>query len=205
MSEDKRLDSNLTKITGNHLSEVKAENGDVFIGQKTIQYSLSFQAPKIDPKAILLLVKHFKEVDSESEEYLAMKEELDDYNKPRDQREIIGLVKKLEDGGRNDLITDATCYKDKFAKRLSRYEFSTHHCAIHLRFLGKIEESFNSFIVPMIKAGKDSAVIDLAIAKLVVQPLAEEVAPADPSLTAKQIRGMMFLLTGNCYIKWSHS
>lgn len=202
MSESNISGGNYQSISGNSISDVEVENGDVFIGNK---YSLKFEAPKIDPQKILLLVQQFKELDCESEEFLSLKDELDDYSKPRDQRDIIGLINKLEDGGRDDLITVATDYKDKFAKRLSRYEFSTHHCAIHLTLLGKIEERFNSLIVPLIKEGKDSEVIDLAIAKLIVEPIAEEVAPADPTLNAKQIRGMIFLLTGNCYIRWSQS
>jgi len=203
MSLAKDSDKNLVPIIENNtLSNITTDSGDVFSGIKN-QYSFNFNAPEIDYKGILLLVQQYKNIDCESDEFIAMKEELDDYNKPRPNRDIIGLSNKLTDGNREDLIPDATYFKDKFAKRLSRYEFSTHHSAIHLTLLSKIEERFNSFIVPMIKKGEEPLVIDMAISRLVIQPLADEVAPADPTLTAKQIRGMMFLLTGNCYVKWS--
>jgi hypothetical protein len=203
MSIDKDSDRHLVPIIKNNiLSNIRTESGDVFSGIKK-QYSFNFNAPEVDSKAILLLVQQYKNIDCESDEFVAMKEELDDYNKPRPNRDITGLSNKLKDGNRDDLIPDATYFKDKFAKRLSRYEFSTHHSAIHLTLLSKIEERFNSFIVPMIKKEEDNTVIDMAISKLVIQPLADEVQPADITLTAKQIRGMMFLLTGNCYIKWS--
>ncbi len=190
------------RIENNQLSNIEVDNGDVFVGVKH-QYNLKFEAPKVDPQAILLLVQRYKDIDCNSEDFIAMKEELDDYNKPRKNRDIIGLSNKLIDGKREDLIDDAIFVKDKFSKRLSRYEFSSHHAAIHLTLLSKIEERFNSLIVPMIKNGECDEVVDLAISKLIIQPIAEEVAPADATLTARQVRGMMFLLTGNCYIKWS--
>ena len=195
-------ESGSSVFEGNTISDVRSESGDVFIGEKN-QYSFNFSAPKVDHQGILLLVEKYKNIECDSDEFVAMKEELDDYNKPRPNREIIGLKDKLLAGGRKDLVDDARDLKDKFAKRLSRYEFSSHHSAIHLTLLSKIEERFNSLIVPMIKKGEDPTLIDVAISKLIIQPLAEEVAPADPTLTARQIRGMMFLLTGNCYVKWS--
>ena len=191
-------------IENNSISNIKTHSGDVFTGIKN-QYSFNFNPPEVDSKRILLLVDKYKNIDTESDEFIAMKEELDDYNKPRPNRDIIGLVNKLTAGNREDLIPDAMDFKDRFAKRLSKYEFSTHHSVIHLTLLSKIEERFNSFIVPMIKKEADPLVIDMAISNLVIQPLADEVSPADPTLTAKQIRGMMYLLTGNCYVKWSKS
>ncbi|PKG93314.1 ABC-three component system protein [Paraglaciecola sp. MB-3u-78] len=186
---------------GPRISGVKIDKGDVFIGTKN-QYSFNFEAPKINPQAILILVEQYKNIDCKSEEFRSIKDELEEYDKPRPARDIIGLANKLKAGGREDLLDEATACKDKFAKRLSRYEFSTHHAAIHLNLLSRIEEKFNSLIVPMIKNEESSTVIDLAISQLIILPLADEVAPADATLTPKQIRGMMFLLTGNCYLNW---
>lgn len=183
------------------ISDVKIGSGDAFIGTKN-QYSFNFEAPKVNPQAILTLVEQYRNIDCESEEFRSIKDELEEYDKPRPARDIIGLPSKLKAGGREDLLEDATACKDKFAKRLSKYEFSSHHAAIHLNFLSRIEEKFNSLIVPMIKNGESSTVIDLAISQLIIQPLADEVAPADATLTSKKIRGMMFLLTGNCYLNW---
>jgi hypothetical protein len=188
----------------NTIYGVESQDGDVFIGNKT-QNIFNFETPKVDSEGIFKLVEKYKEISNNSDEFRAIKEELDDYNKPRPNRKIIGLKNKLIDGNRYDLLEDAKDYKDKFAKRLLRYEFSTHHTVIHLTLLSKIEERFNSYIVPLFKKNEGDDVIDLAISRLIIQPLSEEVMAVDPSLTAKKIRGMMFLMTGHCYLKWSKS
>jgi len=188
----------------NSMSKVHADNGDVFIGEKKV-YNMNLSPPQVNPKNILILVSKYKDLDCEDPEFLAIKEELDDYNKPRPDRPVVGLEGKLTQGNRLDLFSDARFQKDKFAKRLSRYEFSTHHCAIHLNLLSRIEEKFNSKIKPLIEAEMSSEEIDFAISVLIVEPLAEEVSPADPTITAKIIRGMIFLLTGNCYLRWNHN
>ncbi|MBN8238941.1 hypothetical protein JF541_07285 [Marinobacter hydrocarbonoclasticus] len=185
-----------------HISNVNVGDGDVFIGNKT-EYNFSVEAPKVDPKAIMMLVEQYKDVDCKDPKFLAIKEELDDYNLPRKDRPIVGLEGKLKAGARSDLYYEARLQKDKFAKRLSRYEFSAHHCAIHLNLLGRIEERFNSKIRPLIDGGAPNEAIDHAISELIIEPFSEEVSPADPTLTAKIVRGMLFLLTGNCYLRWS--
>ncbi|WP_100914103.1 ABC-three component system protein [Pseudoalteromonas spongiae] len=190
-------------FSDNTIRDVETDSGDIFIGNK--QLNFNFEVPKVDSDSILKLVDEYKKISCESDEFRAIKEELEDYKKPRPNRDIIGLENKLMDGNRKDLIEEAKEYKDKFAKRLMRYEFSTHQTAIHLTLLGKIEERFNTYIVPLIKNGSENEKVDLAISTLIIQPLSQEVMAADPTLTAKQIRGMMYMMTGNCYLKWSKS
>ncbi|TKB52020.1 ABC-three component system protein [Ferrimonas aestuarii] len=189
-------------ISENQISNVSTDNGDIFIGSKDTQYKLNFEPPQVNPEQILLLVDRYKNVDCESKEFIAIKEELEEYQTPRPGRKIIGLENKLKAGNREDLIPTAKEYKKKFASRLMRYELCTHTSAIHLNIMGKIEEKFNSTIIPMIESKTDQNVIDLAISKLIIEPLADEVSAADPTLTPKQVRGMMYLLTGNCFLQW---
>lgn len=204
MPADREKSKELThhSISGNSISNASTNSGDIFNG---IKNNFNFEAPKVDPTLILQLVEKYKNIDCESAEFVDMKEELDNYNKPRPNREIIGLSNKLEAGVRKDLIEDAIYYKDMFAKRLSKHEFSPCHSVIHYTFICKIEEKFNSLIVPLIKENNSNSVIDQAISNMIIQPLADEIALADPTLNAKQIRGMLYLLTGNCYVKWSKS
>lgn len=189
-------------ISENEISNAKTESGDIFIGSKDTHYNLNFDPPRINPEQILLLVERYKDIDCDSNEFIAIKEELEEYRSPKPGRNIIGLENKLEAGGREDLISNAKDYKDKFARRLMRYELCTHTSAIHLNIMGRIEEKFNSTIIPLIESRAHKNVVDLAISKLIIEPLADEVSAADPTLTPKQVRGMMYLLTGNCFLQW---
>ena len=200
-----QMDAENTKqkhISENEINHAKTDSGDIFIGSKDIHYNLNFDPPQINPEKILLLVERYKHIDCNSNEFLAIKEELEEYSSPKPGRKIIGLENKLEAGGREDLILNAKDYKDKFARRLMRYELCTHTSAIHLNIMGRIEEKFNHIIIPLIESHTNKNVIDLAISKLIIEPLAEEVSAADPTLTPKQVRGMMYLLTGNCFLQW---
>lgn len=190
------------EIYGNQISNARTGTGDIFIGSKETEYNFNFEPPRVNPEQILLLVDKYRGVDCESKEFIAIKEELEEYQTPRPGREIIGLENKLKAGNREDLIPMAKEYKKKFASRLMRYELCTHTSAIHLNIMGKIEEKFNSTIIPMIENNENRNVVDLAISKLIIEPLSDEVAVADPTLTPKQVRGMMYLLTGNCFLKW---
>lgn len=194
--------TNPQHISENEINYAKTESGDIFIGSKDVHYNLNFDPPQINPEKILLLVERYKDIDCESNEFLAIKEELEEYKSPKPGRVIIGLENKLEAGGREDLIVNAKDYKDKFARRLMRYELCTHTSAIHLNIMGRIEEKFNHIITPLIESRTDKNVVDLAISKLIIEPLADEVSAADPTLTPKQVRGMMYLLTGNCFLQW---
>lgn len=189
-------------VSHNKIEDARTENGDVFIGNKYSQYNLNFSPPDINPEQMVLLVDRYKDIDCESDEFLAIKEELEEYRNPSKERKIIGLEGKLIQGGRQDLIASATEYKDKFARRLMRYELCTHTSAIHLNLMSRVEEIFNTEIKPRIESGVEDDVVDIAVSKLIIEPLSKEVSVADPTLTPKQVRGMMFLLTGNCFLKW---
>ncbi|WP_299197172.1 ABC-three component system protein [uncultured Amphritea sp.] len=185
----------------NSISNVNIDNGDVFIGSK-YQYTLNFDPPKVDSDALISLIERYRDLDESDVNFLNVKEELEYYQEPLDSRKVFGLENKLSKAGRKDLISIARNEKHKFATRLLKFQLASQESALHLNLLSKIEERFNAQIFPMIKNNEPFEIIDLAISKLIIDPIANEVAPADATLTAKQIRGMMYLLTGNCYLRW---
>jgi len=195
-------DQNLPAISGVDISGVKA-GGDIFVGVKN-ESNLNISIPAPDPGKIQKIIAHSKQLAADSPQYLDMLEQLSSYKKPRPGRPILGLMGKLKAGNREDLYDDAEFYKDKFAQRLARHQFSNQAVAIHLYFLTQINERFSSKILPLIKDGFSTTSIDSAISDLIIQPFVSEVITADPTMNADIIRGMLYFLTGNCHIKWSH-
>jgi len=193
---------NLPTISGVDISDVKA-GGDIFVGVKN-ESNLNITIPAPDPEKIQKIINHSKKLAADSPQYLDMLEQLSSYEKPRPGRPILGLMGKLKAGNREDLYDDAEFYKDKFAQRLARHQFSNQAVAIHLYFLTQINERFSSKILPLIKDGYSTTSIDSAISDLIIQPFVSEVITADPTMNADMIRGMLYFLTGNCHIKWSH-
>lgn len=195
-------DQKLPAISDVKLKDVEA-NGDIVVGVKK-ESNLKITIPAPDPEKIQKIIDHSKQLAANSPQYLDMLEQLSSYKKPRPGRPILGLKGKLKAGNREDLYEDAEFYKDKFAQRLARYQFSNQAVAIHLYFLTQINERFSSKILPLIKDDFSTTAIDSAISDLIIQPFVSEVITADPTMNADIIRGMLYFLTGNCHIKWSH-
>jgi hypothetical protein len=195
-------DQNLLTISGVDISNANA-GGDIISGVKN-ESNLNITIPSPDPDKIQKIITHSKQLAADSPQYLDMLEQLSSYERPRAGRPILGLMGKLKAGNREDLYDDAEFYKDKFAQRLARHQFSTQAVAIHLYFLTQINERFSSKILPLIKDGFSTTSIDSAISDLIIQPFVSEVITADPTMNADIIRGMLYFLTGNCHIKWSH-
>ena len=195
-------DQNLLTISDNEIHNVRADR-DVVLGAKhESHFSITIPAP--DPETIQKIITYSKQLAADSPQYLDMLEQLSSYEKPRPGRAILGLMGKLKAGNREDLYDDAEFYKDKFAQRLARHQFSNQAVAIHLYFLTQINERFSSKILPLIKDGFSTTSIDSAISDLIIQPFVSEVITADPTMNADIIRGMLYFLTGNCHIEWSH-
>lgn len=72
-------------ISESEISNVRATNGDIFIGSKETQYNLNFEPPQINPEQILLLINRYKDIDCESNEFIAIKE-LEEYRTPKPGR-----------------------------------------------------------------------------------------------------------------------
>jgi len=194
-------DQTCLNISSVGLDNVEAGK-DLIIGTKSVS-NLSIIIPASDPEKIQKLITTSKQLAADSPEYLDMLEQLSCYEKPRPGRPILGLKGKLKAGNREDLYEDAEFYKDKFAKRLAKYQFSNQAVAIHLYFLTQINERFSSKILPLIKDNYATTDIDSAISDFIIQPFVSEVITADPSINADIIRGMLYFLTGNCHIRWS--
>jgi hypothetical protein len=195
-------DQNVPTISGVELKDVEAGH-DMIFGAK-YESNLNITIPAPDPEKIQKIITHSKQLAADSPQYLDMLEQLSSYEKPRPDRPILGLKGKLKAGNREDLYDDAEFYKDKFAQRLARHQFSNQAVAIHLYFLTQINERFSSKILPLIKESYSTTAIDSAISDLIIQPFVSEVITADPTINADIIRGMLYFLTGNCHIKWSH-
>lgn len=194
----KHSNSETTSVIGNNISSVETDGGDFVLGTKSTIVVVGPNRNKITE--IIELSKSYAE---ESDDYRELVEELESYQKPRPNREIVGLENKLRLASMEELLEDAFYLKDKTARRLARHQFSSQKMAVHIYLFGKIREQFNSNILPIIKNGLSPDEVNQVISNVIVSPISEEVAPADPSINADIVRGMLYFLTGNCHIKWN--
>ncbi|MCS6122795.1 ABC-three component system protein [Shewanella baltica] len=193
MIESSMTENNsLLSIHENQISNINTNGGAFTVGH--------YHAP--NPTKIELLIKAARAFADDSEEYRDLLDELDNYQKPRLGREIIGLEKKLERAKMTPLLEDAIYLKSNAITKIARYQLQSHKAAVHNYIYGKINEIFNSQIAPKIRAGQNYNEIDQFISNMIIQPLADEVCAADPTINSDTIRGMLYILTGNCHLTW---
>jgi hypothetical protein len=129
-------------------------------------------------------------------------EELQDYMKRIPGQEQRNLEQKLSSAKRDDLISDAKNLKEKFAKKLYKHTFSPAAQNIFVHILAMINCSFRLKIKPMIDENKPPSLVDRAIYDEIVQAVYLEVGNSELEINMDHIHGMLFYLTGNCYIEW---
>ncbi|MCF8089744.1 MAG: hypothetical protein K9L23_17005 [Desulfotignum sp.] len=139
------------------------------------------------------------EQECEQKEFI---DELQDYMKRVPGHEQRNLEEKLVSAERDDLIASAKLLKEKFAKKLYKHTFSPVAQKIFVHILSMINCSFQLKIKPLIYEDKPASVVDKAIFDEIVQAVYFEVGNSELGINMDYIQGMLFYLTGNCYINW---
>jgi len=141
------------------------------------------------------------EQDCDKQEFI---EELQDYMKRVPGHEQRDLEQKLSAAKRDDLITNAKILKEKFAKKLYKHTFSPEAQNIFVHILAMINSCFQFKIKPIIRENKSSRLVDEAIYDEIVKAIYSEVGNSELGINMDHICGMLYYLTGNCYIEWEN-
>jgi hypothetical protein len=130
-------------------------------------------------------------------------EQLRDYVEPPESLSGKDLETKLKEAGRNiDDITKATLHKERFRQLLTELQFYPKAQHILAEMLGLIEQSWRYKVMPLFESNADRVEIDRAIYDEVLVQFQDVIGVEPLSLTTQQVEGMMFFLTGNCWINW---
>lgn len=177
-------------------SEIK---GDVAAGN--IDKSRTYQFTGSKTSYMKMLLDKFKQEQSTN---VHLKEYIDDldyyYNKKKD--DVIGLEDKLANANRQDFIEFAIEAKDKYHRKLYKYQFSETAQKINLHLLGLVITYFENEIKPLLKKGEDEQLINSMINERLIKPLLDELDENLLGFSAHDINGMLYFLTGNCHLKW---
>jgi hypothetical protein len=123
------------------------------------------------------------------------------------ERDAIGLEQKLKDGHIEHLYDDAAWLKEEYSKKLTKYVFFEPAQHIHAYLLAIVIEKFRNLIYPLLREGKSETEIMRAVSENINTPLLniikEEGCNDIMGLSATDIDGMVFFLTGRCHIKWN--
>lgn len=184
--------------------KVSVENSDIKgdVAGGNIDKSRSFQFVGSKSSYMKILIEKFKQEQANDSRLSAFIDDLDYYyNKKKD--DVIGLDEKLTAANRADFIEFAIEAKDKYHRKLYKYQFSEAAQKINLHLLGLVITYFENEIHPLLKKGEDEQVINSMINERLVKPLIDELDENLLGFSAHDINGMLYFLTGNCHIKWN--
>lgn len=149
------------------------------------------------------LYRRYEEEKSTNPEFKELCEELDYLNSVIDG-DVIGLEKKLKDGGREKLLGYALDVKDRFHRKLMKTsQYSLIAQDINVYLLAKVRSSFMREIYTLICQKDSDEKINLLITERIIKPVQEDLGINLFRYNEDDIMGMIFFLTGNCHIKWN--
>ena len=150
-----------------------------------------------------ILLKKFKEEQQENKQLNEFIDDLNYFNTPKGNEIIVGLENKLVAGNRTNLVDYAKDMKDRFHRKLYKYQFSEAAQKINLHLLALVQSYYMNEVYPMICENEDATVINALITERIIRPLLEELDDNTLGFNAQDINGMLYFLTGNCHIKWT--
>tara|TARA_R110001592_G_scaffold29572_2_gene107139 strand:- start:7185 stop:7781 length:597 start_codon:yes stop_codon:yes gene_type:complete len=157
---------------------------------------------KPDTKLRLLIEEHESEKLRDND-YKQFSEKLNDFLNRKVEGKLRNLEQKLSDGNRTHIIEYAMEVKESVTKKIllnSHYESAQK---IYTYLLTNIRAAFLHQVASRIKS-KDfqSYQIDDIVLERIIEPTLTSIDGCSLSIDADEIYGLLYILTGNCYIEW---
>ncbi len=156
------------------------------------------------PAAETFMVRLHRKFEDERARGVTFTSTIDALNYYQDSidQEPIGLEKKLELGTRQLDVTEALRAKELFAKCMARHSLSESAQEVIAYCLGQIQQLFGAHVTPLINKGSQHHEVDAALIDQVIQPVLKDLEGNFLSIMPQELRGMVYYLTGNCFLNW---
>jgi hypothetical protein len=173
--------------------------GDI-VGRDKIQ-NVTIGAPTRSSHIALLLSK-LREEQSQKRETATTIPELRQFEQSREEP-LVPLETKLREGHREDLLDFALEMKERFVKQLARNTLFESAQKIHYHFLERICSVFQTRIMPAIREKQPRLAIERLIQTEITDPILADLDDNPFLYSDRDVQGMLYYLTGNCYIRWN--
>jgi hypothetical protein len=171
--------------------------GDIVAGNKVENYFNLAGAGPVEELARLYKKLEF----DDDPAALGFCEKLTHYMSAPTNASVIGLEEKLRESDRLDLLQFATMLKEDAAKAIMRRQTSMTAQRIYTIVLDELHTNFVLTVGAAIAGNAERAEVDAQTKRAVFATqgiLGENVL----QITAKDLLGFLFFLTGNCHIRW---
>lgn len=127
---------------------------------------------------------------------------LKEYLRKKTESSTIGLEEKLTQAKFAHLVEHATEVKEKFYLHLLRNQQSIAYQQIVCAMVDEAISRFEHQVQPLIVSKSDLAKIQSALFDHVIAVIYKDVSDLEYGFTNGLIEGLIFYLTGNCFIRW---
>ena len=149
-----------------------------------------------------LIEEHEKEIELDSD-YKDFSNKLNDFLNRKVEGKLRNLEEKLTDGNRDYVIEYAMEVKESVSKKIMLNSHYASAQKIFTYLLSNIRASFLHGITSRIKSGKfEGFEIDDFVTDQIIVPTLASMGGCSLSLEIDEIYGLLYILTGNCYIEW---
>ena len=183
------------------LTSVNTGGGD-YAGRD--MYKNTYSRTAVSVNQLRKLFEKFEQEKQSDPNIETIAEELQHLMTQREGEVVIGLEKKLNLAKKpQETIDLARECKEQYAKKLYKQQFYDSFQKINLILLSTTRTQFVNYVYPLIKNGASDSEVALALDEYVVKHL-QSMLDVDDSLvfSPEDVWGIIYFLTGNCYIKW---
>jgi hypothetical protein len=156
----------------------------------------------IDENLKRLITEHESSKET-SVEYREFCDELNRFFNKKNPKKIRNLQEKLSAGDRDAIIDNAMEAKDYAVKKITKYTHYQTAQEIFTYLLTNIKTTFVHEIYPKIKSKRfENFEIDDLVYEKIIEPTLVSASESSICIDKTTIYGLLYLLTGNCYIEW---
>lgn len=149
-----------------------------------------------------LVLEHENEIQKD-EQYKEFSSQLNNFLERKVEGKLRDLGQKLSDGNRDFLLDYAMDVKERVSKKIMQFSHYKSAQELYTYILTNIRTTFLHEVSPRIKSGdfKLYEINDLVEDKI-IQPVLENVHGCSLNIDKDELYGLLYILTGNCYIEW---
>ena len=179
------------------ISHIDTGGGD-FAGRDILTIQNTFSADFIKD-----LYERFEQERRDNRLFHDVLEEFEFYQRQVSDERVVGLEAKLKAAGKNEeLIQMAIELKERYSKKLTKYQLFESAQRINVFLLCYARTQFMTFVYPKIKDKSNDEIVDNRMQQYVINPMLALLKGDTYGFTPDDIHGILYFLTGNCYIKW---
>lgn len=187
-------------------SDVTAERNvggrDVYDNSTTNHFHQNQVVYREDRRLRALVEEHEREIRIDPA-YKDFSEKLNDFLHRKVEGSLRDLSEKLTDGNREYLVVTAMELKEDITKKVMRNGHFETAQKIYTYLLAQMRITFQSEVASRIKSGDFANYqIDDIVKDRVIEPLLASVDDCSLMIDREELYGLLYILTGNCYIAW---